>query len=30
MTMSITKTVQIGRPAAESYAFIAAPKTMPQ
>ena len=30
MTMSITKTVQIERPAAESYAFIAAPETMPQ
>jgi len=30
MTMSITKTVQIERPVAESYAFIAAPETMPQ
>jgi hypothetical protein len=30
MTMSVTKTVQIGRCAAESYAFIAAPETMPQ
>ena len=30
MTMSATKTVQIERPATESYAFIANPETMPQ
>jgi len=29
MTMSITKTIQIERPAPESYAFMAAPETMP-
>ncbi len=30
MTLSVTKAVQIQRPAAESYAFIANPETMPQ
>jgi hypothetical protein len=30
MTVSVTKTVQIERPAAECYAFIAAPETMPR
>jgi hypothetical protein len=30
MTTSITKTIQIERPAGESYAFIAAPETMPR
>ena len=30
MTMTVTKTVQIGRPATDSYAFIADPETMPQ
>lgn len=29
MIMSATKIIQIERPAAESYAFIAAPETMP-
>jgi hypothetical protein len=29
MTISISKTVQIERPAAKSYAFIAAPEMMP-
>lgn len=28
MTMSVTKTVEIGRPAAESYNFIADPGLM--
>ena len=30
MTMSRTKVIQIGRPVAESYAFIADPETMPK
>lgn len=30
MILSATKTVQIERPAAQSYAFIANPETMPQ
>lgn len=30
MIMSVTKTIQIERPAAESHAFIANPATMPQ
>jgi hypothetical protein len=30
MTLSVTNTVQIERPAAEIYAFIANPETMPQ
>jgi hypothetical protein len=30
MTMSVTKTIQIERPAAETFAFVADPETMPQ
>jgi hypothetical protein len=30
MTISITRTIQIERSAAESYGFIADPETMPQ
>jgi hypothetical protein len=30
MIMSVTKAVEIGRPAAESYDFIVDPRTMPR